>query len=69
MLTPNMPWESINQDCSMVPSPIPKILLAFDAFNFYTIGGNSTFPDLWNTFPKAFSEANQHLRNCDNKGQ
>lgn len=53
----------------MPPSPTPEILLAFDAFSLSRVGGNSTFPGLWNTFPKAFSEANQHLRSCNNKGQ
>lgn len=47
----------INQDYNIVPSPIPEILLAFDAFDLSRVGDNLTFSGLWNTFPKAFSEA------------
>lgn len=68
MLAPNMPWKVVNQDCNMVPSPIPEILLAFDAFDSSRVDGNLILPGLWNSFPKPFNETNQHLRNC-NKGQ
>lgn len=58
MLAPqNMPWKAVVQGYNIVPSPIPEILLAFDAFHLSRGGGNLTFPGLWNTFSKAFSEA------------